>query len=142
MLRSKQPRQETNVYSIRMERNRKHAWTGIREDRTSSRNDHRDVHRGQVEMRVKRIGHVALPKIYIYILKRKSHEKRGTQLRDRSMEKSRLLFFEEFERRTRTFSRKETISSSKTHFRPILFRFSNNLHPIGWPSALEIVYRW
>lgn len=67
MLRSKQPRQETNVYSIRMERNRKHAWTGIREDRTSSRNDHRDVHRGQVEMRVKRIGHVALPKIYIYI---------------------------------------------------------------------------
>lgn len=80
--------------------------------------------------------------IYIYILKRKSHEKRGTQLRDRSMEKSRLLFFEEFERRTRTFSRKETISSSKIHFRPILFRFSNNLHPIGWPSALEIVYRW
>lgn len=67
MLRSKQPRQETNVYSIRMERNRKHAWTGIRENRTSSRNDHRDVHRGQVEMRVKRIGHVALPKIYIYI---------------------------------------------------------------------------
>lgn len=130
MLRSKQPRQETNVYSIRMERNRKHAWTGIRENRTSSRNDHRDVHRGQVEMRVKRIGHVALPKIYIYILKRKSHEKRGTQLRDRSMEKSRLLF-----------SRKETISSSKIHFRPILFRFSNNLHPIGWPSALEIVYR-
>lgn len=131
MLRSKQPRQETNVYSIRMERNRKHAWTGIRENRTSSRNDHRDVHRGQVEMRVKRIGHVALPKIYIYILKRKSHEKRDTQLRDRSMEKSRLLF-----------SRKETISSSKIHFRPILFRFSNNLHPIGWPSALEIVYRW
>lgn len=40
------------------------------------------------------------------------------------MEKSCLLFFEE---------------DDQKHFRPILFRFSNNyLHPIGWPSALEI----
>lgn len=111
------------------ERNRKHAWTGIRENHTSSRNDHRDVHRGQVEMRVKRTGHVALPKINIYILKREKR-RHAVEFRDRwmkersTMEKSCLLFFEE---------------DDQKHFRPILFRFSNNyLHPIGWPSALEI----
>lgn len=115
------------------ERNRKHAWTGIRENHTSSRNDHRDVHRGQVEMRVKRTGHVALPKINIYIciFLKEILARRETRLssiwwmKERStMEKSCLLFFEE---------------DDQKHFRPILFRFSNNyLHPIGWPSALEI----
>lgn len=148
MLRSKQPRQETNVYSIRMERNRKHAWTGIRENRTSSRNDHRDVHRGQVEMRVKRIGHVALPKIYIYIflneiLTRKEARNWGIdRWRNRVFCFSRNLKEGRGRFRGKTTKRLvETISSSKIHFRPILFRFSNNLHPIGWPSALEIVYR-
>lgn len=114
------------------ERNRKHAWTGIRENHTSSRNDHRDVHRGQVEMRVKRTGHVALPKINIYIciFLKEILARRETRLssiwwmKESTMEKSCLLFFEE---------------DDQKHFRPILFRFSNNyLHPIGWPSALEI----
>lgn len=66
---------------------------------------------------------------YIYILKREKR-RHAVEFRDRwmkersTMEKSCLLFFEE---------------DDQKHFRPILFRFSNNyLHPIGWPSALEI----
>lgn len=145
MLRSKQPRQETNVYSIGMEtqRNRKHAWTGIRESHTSSRNDHRDVHRGQVEMRMKRIGHVALPKIYIF-LNEILAEKRDIH---RSMDGWRNDHGEKRVTRNRVFCFSRNLKEGcfrgndqlvEDNFVRFSFDFRINWDPIGWPSALEI----